>query len=123
MAAASWFAALKRAALYHWNLLFVGVCGALAAISGRPDVVLPLAGAVEIAYLAVLASNPRFQNVAAAIDAAGDGGGPAGKTVDRTLATLSPVDRSRYQRLSELCTRLRGLAAGAGGQEPLGIPD
>jgi len=124
MAAVSWFTALKRAALYHWNLLFVGVASALAALSGRPDVVLPLAGAAEIAYLAILSSNTRFQNLAGAVEGASNDAGEQepGQTA-ATLATLPPADRARYQRLSDLCTRLRRLSVGDAGQEPLGIPD
>ena len=124
MAAGSWFTALKRAALYHWNLLFVGVAGAFAALSGRPDVVLPLAGAAEIAYLAILSSNARFQNLADAVDgASGDAGAEEPGETAATLAALAPADRARYQRLSGLCTRLRRLSVGDAGQEPLGIPD
>lgn len=124
-AAGSWFTALKKAALYHWNLLFVGVAGALAAISGRPDVVLPLAGAAEIAYLAILSSNARFQTLAVAIE---EGAGDAGdispeETAAAVLPTLPPADRARFQRLSDLCSRLRRLSVGEAGQEPLGIPD
>lgn len=125
MAAGSWSTALKRAALYHWNLLFVGVAGALAVLSGRADVVLPLAGAVEIAYLALLSTNPRFQNLAVALERApGDAGAAASEApATAILRTLPAADRARYQRLSDLCTRLRGLSAGAGGAEALGIPD
>ncbi len=125
MAAGSWLTALKRAFLYHWNLLFVGVAGAVAAISGRPDVVLPLAGAAEIAYLSLLSTHPRFQALSAE---GGDGPEDAGTiSLERTTAdilrTLPPADRARYQRLSDLCARLRGLSTGVAGQEALGIPD
>jgi uncharacterized membrane protein len=100
------------------------IAGALAALSGRPDVVLPLAGAAEIAYLAILSSNARFQSLAAAVDgASGDAGGEEPGGTAATLAALTPADRARYQRLSDLCTRLRRLSVGDAGQEPLGIPD
>jgi hypothetical protein len=124
-AAGSWFTALKKAALYHWNLLFVGVAGGVAVLSGRPDVVLPLAGAAEIAYLAILSSNPRFQNLAVAVEEAsgGEGEEPPDGTAAAVLQTLAPADRARYQRLSDLCSRLRRLSVGDAGHEPLGIPD
>lgn len=124
MAAASWFTAFKKAALYHWNLLFVGVAGGVAVLSGRPDVVLPLAGAAEIAYLAILSAHPRFQKLAVALeDASGAADDdPSGGTA-AILPTLAPADRARYQRLSDLCSRLRRLSVGEAGQEPLGIPD
>ena len=35
---------LKAAFLYHWNLLFVVGGGALAALSGKPDALLPIVG-------------------------------------------------------------------------------
>ena len=125
MAAGSWFTALKKAALYHWNLLFVGVAGGVAVLSGRPDVILPLAGAAEIAYLAILSSNARFQNLAVAFEQTSGAAGesPPEGTAAAILPTLAPADRARYQRLSDLCSRLRRLSVGDAGQEPLGIPD
>ena len=36
---------LRTAFTYHWNLLYVGAGVAVAVISGRPDVVLPLVAA------------------------------------------------------------------------------
>lgn len=117
----TWFAALKKAFIYHWNLLFVGVTGALAALSGRPDVVLPLAGAAEIGYLALLSTNARFQKLAAATALPAKAG--AGETDDELLPSLAPADRARYQHLRDLCLKLRRLAAGEPGQEALGIPD
>ncbi len=125
MAAGPWLTALKKATFYHWNLLFVGVAGGLAALSGRPDVVLPLAGAAEIAYLALLSANTRFQNLAVALETASGTAGenPPEGTVAAILPSLPAADRARYQRLSDLCTRLRRLSVGEAGQEPLGIPD
>ena len=121
----AWVAGLKKALLYHWNLLFMGVAGALAALSGRPDVILPLAGAGEIAYLAFLSTNARFQRLAAAEEYAPEDAGeaPPEGTDEEILRRISPADRARYQRLSDLCTRLRRLSADGAGQEPLGIPD
>ena len=57
---------LKAAFLYHWNLLFVIGGGALAALSGKPDAILPIVGGLEIAYLTGLLAMPRFRT---AIDA------------------------------------------------------
>lgn len=120
-AGGAWRSGLQKAFLHHWNLLFVGVAGALAALSGRPDVVLPLAGAVEIAYLALLSTNARFQRLALAGEDAAEA--PADGAAEETLRRLAPADRARYQRLSDLCTRLRRLSAGERGEEPLGLPD
>jgi hypothetical protein len=123
--AGPWPTAFKKALLYHWNLLFVGASAALAAVSGRPDVVLPLAGAAEIAYLAVLSTNTRFQKLATALDGHAKSpenealGGPS----EETVRTLAPTDQAQYVELAERCTRLRRLAVGNAGEELLGIPD
>jgi len=123
--AGSWPTAFKRALLYHWNLLFVGVSGALAILSGRPDVVLPLAGAAEIAYLAVLSTNTRYQKLAAALEDAS--GKPQDKTpsgsVEGILRTLPPADRAQYIALADRCMQLRRLASADVAEEALGIPD
>lgn len=123
--AGPWPTACKKALLYHWNLLFVGVSAALAAVSGRPDVVLPLAGAAEIAYLAILSTNTRFQKLAVALE------GHAESPQDETLArpfeeiwrTLAPAERAQYIGLAERCTRLRRLAVGNTVEKLAGIPD
>ena len=57
---------LKEAFKYRWNLLLFGGATVAGALSGRPDVVLPMVGAVELAYLATLTSIPRFRE---AVDA------------------------------------------------------
>ncbi len=125
MAAGVWPAALKRAFRNHWNLLFLGVSGTFAVLSGRPDVVLPLAGAAEIAYLSLLSTNTRFQELSAAIDRESAlAGTTAPKTgTEEILGTLPAGDRARYQSLAARCTQLRRLAGGDTEQEPLGIPD
>src|SRR6185295_18395620 len=61
---------LKAAFLYHWNLLFVIGGGALAALSGKPDALLPIVGGLEIAYLAGLIAVPRFRTAIDAREAA-----------------------------------------------------
>lgn len=123
--AGPWPTACKKAALYHWNLLFLGVSAALAALSGRPDVVLPLAGAAEIAYLAVLSTNPRYQKLAAALESQGasaDADALSGPTQE-ILRTLAPADQAQYLALAERCTRLRKLAVGDAAQNRAGLPD
>ena len=57
------FDMLKRAFKWHWNLLGLGAGVALALLSGRPDVVLPIVAAGELAYLGFLGMNDRFQRV------------------------------------------------------------
>jgi hypothetical protein len=59
---------IKKAFLYHWNLLGVATGAAVAFISGYPDVVLPVIAALELIYLAGLSSNPRFQDAVIAAE-------------------------------------------------------
>ena len=61
---------IKAAFLYHWNLLFVVGGGALAALSGKPDALLPIVGGLEIAYLTGLIAMPRFRTAIDAREAA-----------------------------------------------------
>src|SRR3954466_10986176 len=63
---------IKAAFANRWNLLalFGGV--GLAAVSGIPDVVLPLVLAAEAAYLGLLGAHPKFQRYVDAQAAAGE---------------------------------------------------
>jgi len=112
---------LKAAFTYHWNLLYVGAGAALAVISGRPDVVLPLVAAGEVLYLASLYANDRFR---AAVDARDAKARRAAETADTRAAydrirsqlpatLLKRFDqlRSHCQRLTELAGSMRGPGA------------
>ncbi|MFZ1983756.1 MAG: hypothetical protein WAU91_05035 [Desulfatitalea sp.] len=108
--------ALKRAFLYHWNLLYLGTAAAIGIIAGRADIVYPLAVAVEILYLAVLASNSRFQAVAEAkalqsMQPAGESP-PESKNVAPIMQALSAADRERFERLRQLCQKLQPIPQG-----------
>jgi len=53
---------IKTAFLNQWNLLlFAGGMG-FAALSGRPDITIPLVLAGEAAYLGLLGTHPKFQS-------------------------------------------------------------
>ena len=52
---------IKEAFLNRWNLLVFGGAVAAAFISGYPEALLPVVAAGEIAYLAFLSTNKRFQ--------------------------------------------------------------
>lgn len=112
---------LKAAFTYHWNLLYVGTGVAVALISGRPEVVLPLVAAGEVFYLASMFTNDRFRSAVDAQDAR------ARRTAD-SADTLAAYDRIRNQlpphllrrfdqlrahcqKLTELAGSLRGPAA------------
>ena len=119
----SFFTALRAAFLYHWNLLYVGTVVAIGLISGRPDVVFPLAGAIEILYLSILAANPRFQTAAQADKR--NGSSREGKentqpdlpNAEQILQEIGREDRIRFKRLQELCQQLRKISKGLAGDE------
>ena len=111
---------LKEAFLFRWNLLVFGGTAAVAAISGHPDIALPLIAAAEVTYLAGLSTLPRFQGAIAAkarheadplkpvrADAA------AGTAKDRildVLRSLSDDRRSRFLRLRARCVEMQRIA-------------
>ncbi|MCC6697967.1 MAG: hypothetical protein IT365_20245 [Candidatus Hydrogenedentes bacterium] len=117
---ASFLDYVKKAFFWHWNLLAVGGGAAFAFLSGQPDVFLPLVAAVEIAYLGLLTTNPRFQ-----------------KSVDaRAVATPPPLDQAllmqrvksvlkqeaweRFEALRQRCLGLNALSQQLRGPQPAG---
>src|SRR5262245_6354922 len=111
---------LAEAFLFRWNLLLFlgGMAG--AALTPLSDVLIPLVGAAELAYLAGLTSIPKFR---AAIDAKvyGDKRGPLTTTtvpapsLSSLLGGLQPDARNRFERLHGRCREMRGIAAGVRG--------
>lgn len=117
---ASFLDYVKKAFFWHWNLLAIGGGAAFAFLSGQPDVFLPLVAAVEIAYLGLLTTNPRFQ-----------------KSVDvRAVATPPPLDQAlmmqrvksvlkaeaweRFEALRQRCLGLNALSQQLRGPQPGG---
>jgi len=111
---------LAEAFLFRWNLLLFLGGTAAAALTPMSDVLIPLIGAGELAYLAGLTSLPKFR---AAIDAKvyGEQKGPlktttvAAPTISGMLAGLQPDARNRFERLHGRCREMRGIAAGVRG--------
>jgi len=103
---------IKKAFLFHWNLLALATGIAVGIISGRPDVVFPALLALEVVYLAFLSSSKRFQDaVDAELKKLEEGiQFSSDQKLDRILATLNNEDRRRYQRLKDLCLELRRIA-------------
>jgi hypothetical protein len=124
---------LLEAFLFRWNLLLFLGGTAAAALTPFPDLLLPLVGAAEAAYLAGLVSIPRFR---AAIDArvharrtgtdvAAVAQPPAASLVTM-LAGLPGAERARFERLHGRCVEMRKIAAGvrgAAGDHPGGAED
>ena len=115
---------LRAAFTYHWNLLFVGAGAAVAALSGRPDVVLPLVAAGEILYLASMFTNDRFR---AAVDAGDAKARRETETADtraaydRIRAQVPPQLLRRFDQLRAHCQKLTELAASMRGPGVTGI--
>src|SRR3954471_9803151 len=111
---------LAEAFLFRWNLLLFLGGTAGAALTPMSDVLIPLVGAVEIAYLTGLTSIPRFR---AAIDAKvyGEAKGPLqtttvpAPTLAGMLGGLLPDARTRFERLHGRCREMRAIAAGVRG--------
>lgn len=104
---------LKTAFLNRWNLLAFLGASVFAWLSGRPDVLLPLVLAGEVAYLGLLVSHPRFR---AAVDAQHAQASRARATqtaermVRRLMAALLRDLLARFERLRAQCAELRQIA-------------
>jgi len=111
---------LAEAFLFRWNLLLFLGGTAAAALTPMSDVLIPLIGAGELAYLTGLTSIPRFR---AAIDAKvyGEQKGPLATatvpapSLSSLLNGLPPDARNRFERLHARCREMRGIAAGVRG--------
>lgn len=120
---------LKAAFTYHWNLLFVGAGAAVALISGRPDVVLPLVAAGEVLYLASMFTNDRFRAAVDAQDAKARRALESADTraaYDRIRSQLPPHLLRRFDQLRAHCQKLTELAGslrgpGASGPDKGGV--
>src|SRR5688572_22531592 len=115
---------IKEAFVFRWNLLFFGGAMAAAVLSPAPDIVIPLVAAGEVAYLAMLATLPRFQQ---AIDAKarsetrGGGTNPeeqrsAQQKLLDVLGGLEPQRRARFLRLRARCLEMQRIAHAVRGE-------
>lgn len=105
-----------KAFLFHWNLLFVGGGAVAGFISGYADIIIPLLAGLEVLYLAVTATRPRFQ---AAVDRAEHKkvAAPAALSpqVEQILNTLAVDDRNRYHQLRKQSHKLHHISWGVQG--------
>lgn len=105
---------LKVAFANRWNLLalFGGV--GLAAVSGIPDIILPLVLAAEAAYVGLLGTHPRFQKYVDAQAAASERKGKSQtsqQALNQILRLLPPPALARFEKLRSQCLDLRQIAA------------
>jgi hypothetical protein len=104
---------VKAAFLNHWNLLALFGGSAFALISGRPDVLLPVVAAVEIAYLGLLGTHPKFQRYIEVQEAAA---ARKANTVDsqqalhRIIKALPKELLDRFLALRTRCLELQQIA-------------
>ncbi|HOZ28733.1 MAG TPA: hypothetical protein PLO37_26120 [Candidatus Hydrogenedentes bacterium] len=100
---------VKAAFTWRWNLLGFGAGLVFSILSGQFSVFFPLAAAVEIAYLALLSTNPKFrravdvlnQETAQEIDSSG--------LMSQIKAGLRKEDWGRYAQLRQRCLALDKL--------------
>jgi hypothetical protein len=108
---------IKKAFLFHWNLLaFAGGMG-FALISGHPDVFLPVVLAGEAAYLGFIGTHPRFQRHVDAQEHKAARAQANAEAVVRLMRALPPAQLRRFQALKERCLSVRQIA------EQLRAPD
>ena len=114
---------LRATFTYHWNLLYVGAGAAVALISGRPDVVLPLVVAGEVFFLAKMFTNERFRAAVDAQDAKSKRASESAETraaYDRIRASLPKNLLRRFDQLRAHCFKLVDLAGSMGGPNAAG---
>jgi hypothetical protein len=122
---------IKKAFLNQWHLLvFLGSMG-FAALSGHPDVYMPLVMAGEVAYLGVLGTHPKFQrsvDIQEHMASKQQGSAAVGEAFDRIRKSLPSRQLRRFENLRERCAALRQIAqqmraseelSGGSGPQPL----
>jgi hypothetical protein len=115
---------LKAAFTYHWNLLLFVGGAALAALSGQADALLPVVGALELAYLSGMMAMPRFRTAVDAQvakrereQATGARVGPgAQQSLERMVNSLPAISVKRFASLRTRCFEMRDIATGVRGQ-------
>lgn len=107
------FSYIKKAFTNQWNLLlFAGGLG-FAALSGRPDIGMPIVIAFEAAYLGLLGTHPKFQRYVDAQSAKANREVSSKRNVDildKIQRSLPRKQYNRYQSLRERCKRLGRIA-------------
>lgn len=116
---------VKAAFLNRWNLLaFAGSLG-FAALSGVPDILIPLVLAGEIAYLGFLGTHPRFRKyveVEEAEAARASTSATAEQGLQQILQALPVKLLKRFEALRSRCLELREIAANLKNPDGSGAP-
>jgi len=104
---------LKKAFLMPWNLLCFGGGLALAVVSGRPDIIAPLAIAGECLYLGLLGTHPKFQSYVEAQEAKTarvSGSQEQEQALQQIVAALPRESMQRFAALRDRCLELQQIA-------------
>lgn len=113
----SFFDYVKAAFLWHWNLLALGAGAALAFLSGRPDMLLPLVAAGEIAYLGLLSTHPRFRKSVDARTIGVEAEQKRSVQLAKIMESLTKKDIQRFNSLRNRCATLDKLGKQFHGKE------
>ncbi len=107
------FRYLKSAFLNRWNLLAVVGGIGFSVVSGRPEVGLPLLGALELAWLGFVGTHPTFQRY---VDISESSAVNARNTEDaalrmkRMFSALPRGAQNRFQGLMQQCQELQNIS-------------
>lgn len=97
----------------RWNLLALFGSLGFAALSGAPDVFVPLVLAAELTYVGLLGGNSKFQryvDAQAAKITRAQGTANADQTLQRLMNSLPDNMRQRFETLRRRCLELRQIA-------------
>jgi hypothetical protein len=104
---------IKTAFTNRWNMLaFIGGLS-FAAVTGRPDVVIPIVLAVELGYLGMLGTHPKFQryvNVQEHKAVTAAQAENSDRAYRRMMKSLSKQSRKRFDDLRSRCSQLRSIS-------------
>jgi len=104
---------LKTAFLNRWNLLALFGGAGFALLSGQADVLLPLVMAVELGYLGLLGSHPKFQKYVDAQQAQSlrdQSDSARQRTLQHIIRALPKDLLDRFETLRSQCLELRHIA-------------
>lgn len=105
---------IKTAFLNRWNLLlFVGGMG-FAALTGQPEIAMPIVLAAETAYLGLIGTHPKFQsyvNAQAAKEKRNRSSSQNQQVLDRIKRQLPPKSNQRYESLRQRCLHIGQISS------------
>ena len=104
---------IKAAFANKWNILaFAGGMG-FAAISGKPDVAIPLVMAAEVGYLGLLGTHDKFRKHVDAQEhkkAKASSDKDAKRSLRKIMLALPRKSKDRYKDLAGRCRKLRPVS-------------